>query len=155
MNYLTAEMEAASGVYGLLPRFPERQAIIHTGEVTLNNIRVSDSEIGVLNTGAIENVDSTLTVLKTEGSTELATIVRELSEAIIKSDDITNNQKNEALELIGTLSQEAVCPPHKRKVAVVKAVLGELSSILGTVSTLGQAFEKACLVFQKVFGLDS
>ena len=65
MDFLTDHMEFTAGLpSGVLPRYPKRQTkIIQGGTVTLNNIHVSDSNIGVLNTGNLEMVDSAITVL--------------------------------------------------------------------------------------------
>jgi hypothetical protein len=106
INYPTDQMESIVGLPGISPRFPERRAIIHTGGVTLNNIRVSHSEVGVLNTGNIQSVDATVTVLKTEGNAALAAAVTRLSEAVIKSAEITNNQKDQILELLTRIIHE-------------------------------------------------
>lgn len=152
-NYLADEIESVAGFPGILPRFPERHSIINTGGFTLNNIHVSNSEIGVLNTGTIESVDASVTVLKSEGNTELAIAVAALSEAVIKSNDIANNQKNQILELLSALSEEAVAPREKRKIAVAKAVLADLSAILGGIATLGALREKTRVIFQQMFGM--
>jgi hypothetical protein len=119
----------------------------------LNNIHVSNSEIGVLNTGTIENVDNTVTVLKVEDNNEFANSITMLSEAIIKAGELSNNQKNQVLELVESLSQEAVVPKDKRKLAVVRALLAELSGILGNVTTLAQIWEKTYTIILQVFGI--
>jgi len=153
-NHAANRMDAVTGNYGLTPRMPvrERRFIIQTGGVTLNNIHVSNSEIGVLNTGTIENVDSTVTVLKSEGSTALAAAVTMLSEAVIKSAEVNAEQKNQILELLGTLSQEAVAPKEKRKLSVARTLLTELSGILSGVSTLAQVWQKVEPLFRQAFG---
>jgi len=153
INFAADAMDAVTGLYGMTPRFPEKQAIIHTGGVTLNNINVSNSEIGVLNTGTIANVDSTVTVLKTEGNNMLASAVTVLSEAIIKSNELSNKQKNEALELLYSLSSEAIVPKESRKLGVVRALLSGLSGIFGDISTLSAAWDKVRPVFQELFGI--
>lgn len=153
LNQVYAEVEMISGMPGLFPRYPERKTIVHTGEMTLNNIHVSNSEVGVLNTGSVQNIDNTLTVLKSGGNEELANNVQALSEAVIKSDELTNNQKNEILELLGTLSEEAVNFPGQRRIAVVRAVLAQLSKTLGGVAALVQVYEKTRAVIQTAFGI--
>lgn len=152
LNFMLAELDAHVGISGITPRYPERTAIIQTGGVTLNNIHVSDSEIGVLNTGTIESVDNTLTVLKTEGNKELAASVTALSEAVIKAAELSNHQKDQILELLGSLSEEAVAPKEKRKLAVVRALIAQLSGILGGIESLRNVWELASSIFQQVFG---
>jgi hypothetical protein len=151
INFAAAEMEAVVGISGLLPRYPERR-LLQMGAVTLNNIHVTNSEIGVLNTGTIQSVDSSLTVLKSGGNDSLADAIRELTESIIRASEIASSRKDEALELIGSLSQEAVAPKEKRKLAVAKALFGELSGILGGIASVGQAWAKAEPILRQIFG---
>lgn len=151
LNYLSAEMESISGIPGTLPRYPERQTVIHTGGVTLNNIHVSNSEIGVLNTGTIGNVDATVTVLRSAGNRELASAVATLSQAVIQSGQIANDSKNQILELLGALSEEAIAPKEKRKTSVAKALLSELSGILSGVGALAGLWQKTKTLFDQLF----
>ncbi|MDP3786581.1 MAG: hypothetical protein Q8R05_03410 [Candidatus Omnitrophota bacterium] len=155
INYATDNMESAMGMPGILPKFPERQPpkIIQTGGITLNNIHVSRSEIGVLNTGVIENVDSTLTVLKTQGNAELAAAVTGLSEAVIKATEITAEQKNQIIELLSALSEEAVAPKEKQKKSVIKALIQHLEDLLKGVSTITGLWNIAKTIFLKIFGI--
>ena len=153
VNFLTEQMESIVGLQGILPKYPEPQAVIHTGGVTMNNINVSNSKIGILNTGTIENVDNTVTVLRTQGNEQLASAVTLLSESVIKSAQVATDQKNQILELLSSLSEEAVAPKGKRKLAGVRAVLVELSGLLGGVAALAQVWEKVRSLLQQVFGL--
>lgn len=153
INFAMDAMDDAVGIHGITPRYPERQTIIHAGDMTLNNINVSNSEIGVLNTGTIASVDSTVTVMKTEGNTELASAVTALSEAIIKSAELTKDQKNETLEMLYSLSSEAVVPRESRKLGIVRALLSGLSGMLGDVASLSAAWEKVQPIFQQLFGI--
>ena len=150
-NFLIGQMEAISGVYGVVPRYPERRMTIQSGAVTLNNIHVTNSEIGVLNTGAVQTIDSTLTILKSEGNIALATALQALSEAVIKADDLTNTQKNDTLELIGTMSEEAVIPKAKRKLAVIKAMLSQTASTLTGVASVANALEAVKAAIESLF----
>jgi hypothetical protein len=101
-NLSVDRAEAITGMYGITPKFPERRprTILRTGSVVLNNINVSNSEVGVLNTGTIQSVDSTVTVLKNEGNAQLAAAISVLSEAVIKSVEVSRDQKNQILELL-------------------------------------------------------
>ena len=121
INYFSDQIDYSIGLPPVGPRFPERSHIFHMGSSTFNNINVSNSQIGVLNTGAVRTIDSSLTVLKSHTDQDLASFVKILTERVISSDDLTNNQKNEILEFLGSLSQEAVMPTGERKPAVAKA----------------------------------
>jgi hypothetical protein len=153
INYLTGQMEAIAGVGPIFPRYPERRPIVQTGPLTLNNIRVTNSQIGVLNTGSIETVDATVNVLKSEGQDELAAAITRLTEEVIKANTIANDQKNQIIELLGALSEEATAPPEKRRLSVVKAMLGNLADALGGVAEIAAVWEAAKAILTKVFGI--
>lgn len=153
INYLTDEMEFVGGIPGVLPKYPELppKYIIRSEGVTLNNINVNNSKIGVLNTGNIESVDSTVTVLKGSGNNQLASTITELTEAVIKSDKISNKQKNQIIELLSTLASEAVVPKEDRKTTVINAIFTKLSGILSGISTLDRVWNKTKSIFEQIF----
>ena len=151
INYLKSHMETIAGLPGTLPRYPEPPQLIQSGGITLNNIQVSNSEIGVLNTGSIENVDATVTVLKTGGNSELAIALKSLTEEVIKSKEITNEIKDKVLELLSAISEEAVAPKEKRKGAVIKALISEITSVLSGISSLASSWDAVKTIFEKIF----
>lgn len=65
-----------------------------------------------------------------------------MTEAVIKSGEISNNQKNQIIELLGALSSEAVVPKGKRKSAVIKALISELAGILSGFSVVVEIWDK-------------
>jgi hypothetical protein len=153
INYLSDEMDALVGLSPTSPRYPARRPIVHVEGVTLNNIKVSGSQIGVLNTGSIETVDATVNVLRAEGQAELAAALTRLTEEVIKANTIHDNQKNQVIELLGALSEEAAAPAVKRRLSVVKAMLGDLADALGGVAEIAVAWEAAKELLTRVFGV--
>lgn len=152
INFLTAQMESVVGFPGILPRYPERQRrVIHTGALTLNNIHVSNSNVGIINTGTLQNVDASVTVLKSEGNAELANSIAALAQAVIELRDVADGTKNQILEILGAVSQEAVVPKEKRKPAVVRALISELSNLLGGIAALAALWGKAKTLFEQLF----
>lgn len=123
-----------------------------SGYIGSKNFQVTDSRIGVLNTGTIEDVDSTITALKTIGNAELAQAITQLSEAVIQSSEIVNDVKNQIIELLSAISSEAVAPKEKQRKAVVKAILSELSETLRGVASLASLWESAKAVLGHFFG---
>ena len=99
MNYLTDEMDLVAGLPGLSPKFPERKNVA-VGGVTLNNIQIDRSTIGVVNTGSIETVDSAVTVLKQSGDSHLATAVLELFQAVLNSQALRADTKAEIVDIL-------------------------------------------------------
>jgi hypothetical protein len=143
INFLTAEMEATVGMPGILPRYPERRRIISTGGVTLNNINVINSEIGVLNTGNLRVVDSVITALKQNPATlEISAAISKMANAITQSTDLAPEKKNEAMEILGTVASETVQPKQKRRNIVVKTLLDALPTVIQTAASAMQIWQQ-------------
>jgi len=152
-NHLLDQAEIIGGIPGIFPRYPERRSVVIEGGVTLNNINVNGGQIGVLNTGIISNVDSTITILNQQGNTELADVIKQLTEAIIINGEMKKETKDETLEAVQTLAQEALAPKEKQKKGVVKALLTHIAGALSGIATMEGIWMKAKLILEKGFGL--
>jgi len=154
INFFMDQADAAVPIPGSsLPRIQLPSApIIQTGEVTLNNIHVTNSEIGVLNTGNLSMVDSNVTVLKNSGNDELADAVTRLTEAVVKSKEINEAEKNEIVELLGALSGEATAPKDQQKTSVVRVFIMRLNELLSPVATISALWGHAKTIFEQVVG---
>jgi hypothetical protein len=102
--------------------------------VSLNTISVTDNQIASLNTGSIGAVDASVTVLESNGHAQVAAEVKALTEAVVKSSELDQKFKNQILELLGTLSEEATAPKHRRRVTLVRVLMGRLSNLVTGVS---------------------
>lgn len=141
INYLTAQMEAVAGVPGVLARFPERR-VVQVGDFTFNNIQVDRSTIGVLNTGSMGTVDVALTTLKQGGDRAIAAALQSLTEALIANRELQEKAKNQALEILSFIATEATAPKEKRRFAVIRPLLTELSTLLQGAAALSQLWNQ-------------
>lgn len=134
MNYAAAHMEAITGMPGTIPRYPPRQVrIVQGGTVTLNNINISQSTIGVLNTGSLQMVDSAITILMGQPETkDIAEAIKSLVNAIASAPELSKEDKNEAIETLSVVASEATAPQDKRKSSVVKRLLAHLPDLIKT-----------------------
>jgi hypothetical protein len=152
-NFIIAQAESAVGLHaGSLPRFPERQVrVIQGGTMTLNNISVSDSAIGVLNTGNLEMVDSAISALKSDPATkEISEALTQLTDSIADAKDLGSKEKNEAIEILSFVASEATAPEDKRKASVVKHLLEHFPTLIQTsaaVVDIWQAFGPSIISF--------
>lgn len=153
LNYLADEMEFAVGLPGVLPRYPKRQVkILQGGKIVLNNIRVSESTIGVLNTGNLEILDSAITVLNQDTSTrEVSAAISKLVNAIAGSAELSPEKKNEALEILGVIASEVTIPKEKRRNKVVGALLSALPTAIQTVASLMQIWQSVEPIIKPYF----
>lgn len=152
INFLTAEMEAVVGMPGILPRYPETRRIVRTGAMTLNNINVINSEIGVLNTGNLRVVDSVISTLKQNPATlEIGAAISKMANAIAQSGDLTPEKKNEAMEILGTVASETVQPKPKRRNVVIKTLLDALPTAIQTAASIIQIWQQVEPVIKGYF----
>jgi len=107
-----------------------------SGNIALNNINVNQSTIGALNTGTISNLDVAITLMKGQGENDLAEAVRELTDAVIESNEINDSTKNEINEQLEFLVAQAMAEAKNRSMGTVKSVLAGIKDSVSTVSGL-------------------
>ena len=142
INYLSDQMSFSVGLPPMGPRFPEPPQPIQISGVKLNNIHVSNSVIGTINTGTIGTVDQTISALIQLGEPTLAEGIKSLTEAVIGSSDLSENQKNELVEILGAVASEAATPKEERKNLVVKTLLDRGEQILALANDITDVGQK-------------
>jgi hypothetical protein len=85
----------------------------------LNNIHVDRSTIGILNASGqiegIQRIDINISRLDKANESNVAEALRVLTEAIVATQTISNDQRSEMLEQLDALSDQALVPPVHRK----------------------------------------
>ncbi|PZN68691.1 MAG: hypothetical protein DM484_31020 [Candidatus Methylumidiphilus alinenensis] len=117
----------------------------------MNNIHVSNSVIGTINTGSIGTIDQTISALIQLGEVSVATAVKELTEAIINSSNLTPNQKNKLVETISFVSTEAATPKENRKTAIGFDLLDNGLKIIKVADDLFDVYQKYWPILVSVF----
>jgi hypothetical protein len=121
------------------------------GGVTLNNIKIDRSVVGVLNTGTAEKIDSAVTVLK-QADPDVARAVAALTEAFMNSPNLPPERKAAATEILSIIASEAVAPKEERRGAAVRTLLQELSTYAGGVNAIVDVWTWAQPVLLTAFG---
>jgi hypothetical protein len=141
-NVLARQFDAA-GLPGLYPTLPERPVqVLNLGGATLNNIKISNSNVGVVNTGTIGKVDAAVTVMRQAGEADAATAIAKLTEAVLASVDASHEQKRSIVELLSVLSTEATAPKPIRRGAAMRAIAAEVSTLTQGVAALSQLWSQ-------------
>ena len=151
LNYLSDEMEMATGVFLGGPRFPPRPRPVHVGDMRLNNISVNNSVVGSINTGSIGSLDQSISVLVQLSEPGLAHAFKELSEGILKSNDLTGNQRNELIESLNIIAKEAATPPDQRQNTVALALLDRVQMITSIATDISDLCQRYWPVIAAVF----
>ena len=152
LDHLADQMEYMTGVSGAIPRYGRPQRPVQTGPVTFNNIHVDRSIVGAINTGAIAKLDVAMTGAHNMGgrAEELATALRNLTQAVLDSAALQIETKNEIIEdLAFILEQIGQKGPGVKQSGPVMAILERVNSILGTASDLSTVWT----VLRGVLGL--
>lgn len=141
-NLLALEFNATAGLPGLCPTLPERPVqVLNLGGATLNNIKISNSNVGVVNTGTVAKVDAAVTVMRQSGENDAATAIAKLTEAVLASVDASDEQKRSIVELLSVLSTEATAPKPIRRGAAMRAIATEISTLTQGVAALSQLWQ--------------
>lgn len=142
MNYLSDQMASSVGMPPMGPRFPPRPQPVIVAGAKLNNIHVSNSVIGTINTGSIGTVDQSISALIQVGEPELAEALKSLSEAVLQSGDLTRNQRNEVIEALSILAKEAATPQEMRQNTVAQSMLEKAMNITSLANDIGDVCQK-------------
>jgi len=152
-NYLMDEMEAAVGLYGLLPspRYKIHQPMVHQGPLTFHNIKVDQSVVGSINTGEVQRIDVAMDRIKISGNEELVKILKKFTEAVIAETKLDAELKNQIIEQISFLASQSVLPKGKQKSGIVKAVLLGVKDTVSTIVSLSSLWDKLEPLLERVF----
>ena len=111
--------------------------VLHTGDTTVHNINVGGN-VGVLNTGNIQTVDTAIGCLEDSGDGDTASALKALAEAVLANAELANEAKDELLELLSLVSLEATRPKQQRKAKAIGPVVDRIAAIFGGLSGLSQ-----------------
>lgn len=129
MNYSMDNIDAMFGI-STGGRYPTRRPVIVSGGTVNNNhIAISNSQVGLLNTGNIQNLNQTIDSLYNASQEEIAENIKKFSEAIILESDLDNAQKSEVLESLDVITKELFQKPESRRKSVVKVLMDQIAEV--------------------------
>ena len=142
MNYLSDQIASSVGMPPMGPRFPPRPQPVVVAGAKLNNIHVSNSVVGTINTGSIGAVDQSISALVQVGEPALAEALKSLSEAVLQSGDLTRNQRNEVIEALSVIAREAATPKETRQNTVAQSMLEKAMKITSLANDVSDVCQK-------------
>lgn len=128
LNFVLQQAEGMSvGPPGFLGRIavPQMSETVKR-DITLNNITIDRSTIGILNTGLmqeIQQIDVNISKLEQTSQTEIAEALAGLTQAIASSGQISDKQRSELIQQLNELSDQALLAPNQRKTGVIRAIV--------------------------------
>ena len=147
------DMEMISGVRLQRNRPAPRPAPVVLQGATFNHINIANSNVGMVNTGQLSQVDSAVHVIEKGGDKGLADALRELTEKTVRHASLSDAQRAEIVELLSALASEATQPKELRRKAVTAPLIARLREVLAVSADLIGVLQPALRVIGSAFGL--
>lgn len=152
LNVVAQDLYTATG--GLLPL---KQMMIPQNpsapRYSSQQIKVSESNIGVINTGTLVNLETGIEVIQNRGDKDLANAVQELTQAVLDSGEINHELKRELAEQLELLVTEALAGKDKQRRSLARSVMSDISQSIATVAGLLTIWNNVQPLLQSYFGL--
>jgi len=120
------------------------------------SMQIHIHNVGIFNQGEMANIDAltvNLSTLADSGNLEVATALKNLTEAIADSQELEPEKRSEALELLGDLSKQAALPKESRaNLASLRVIGSALTSICTTAGGLASVWSAFGPVIKAYFG---
>ena len=144
------DMEMVAGV-----RLPGRRRpappVVLSG-TTFHNINIKNSNMGVVNTGELHQVDTAVSVIGNQGEPQLAGALKALTEAVVASTAMDAAARQETIELLSALGSEATVQKAQRRAGVARPLLGRLRELLSVAADLSSVAQAAVPIIAAAFG---
>jgi len=151
MNF---SMDSINSMFGVNvgARYPTKMPVLVSGGTINNNhIAINNSQIGVLNTGNIDNLNQTIDSLYSASQAELAENVKKFSEAILSENKLTKEQQGEILESLDVVTKELFQKPENRRNTVAKTLMNGISGLMGFAANSATVWQVLYPLLQKFF----
>jgi len=136
MNFLRDQIHETMGLSPPQARIEIPKHVLNHSPVTYNHIQVNDSVVGSINTAQVGRIDIAMEKITNGGDQEVAKAIKALTEAIIDSKDATEELKNQIVEQLGFLADQATLSKEHRQTSVVSMVLNTLAGTIGIAADL-------------------
>jgi hypothetical protein len=150
LNQALDDMDAAIPIGPVGGRVPigDLAKAMQKGSV-LNNITVTNSNIGVLNTGDLTQIDSYISMTANSDAAEVGEHLRALVQAVLDSTELNSEAKGETVELLKALSQQLA---GDRKKSVMMSLLKAVEDRAQGAAAIVQLASTLGLYIGKLFG---
>jgi len=152
MNQNLDDMDAVVGFRtgGRIP-VAALAGVMHRGS-TYNNIRITNSTVGVLNTGDLAKIDAVITLTKDTDVEQIGTAIKALTQAVIDAQDIGQKDKKELVDLIQSLAEQVVGSQGGSKPSVIITLLRGIEERAKTFVALSNTVQALIEAVNKIFG---
>jgi hypothetical protein len=153
MNFVLEQAEMITGITGG-PRvaMPQPPPIFRAGPMTFNNIRIDRSVVGAINTAQVQRIDVALSNIKVAGGDELASQLRDFTEAVIANTELSKELKDDVLGHVSFLAEQ-VQTQQRAPAATLKTVLGAVATGISVANSLVALWAKVHPFLSQTLGI--
>lgn len=109
MNQSLDDMDEISGISSSGGRIPVSEiARAMQRKQTYNNINITNSQVGVVNTGDLAKIDAAITITTGSDTAIIGQKLKALTQAVVDANEMNAAAKNEMVELLQSLSDQIV-----------------------------------------------
>lgn len=116
-------------------------------------VTVNGGNVGVINYGNVNDIQVHLQTLVQNGNVGIADAMANLTNAILNANDVAESQKNELLEKIAFLTEQASVPTAQRKPGIIKSIISAVKEGADAISSIASAWGAVEPVLYGHFGL--
>lgn len=153
MNQALDDMDAVVGFSSGSGRIPVSEIARSMQEKTvLNNIRISNSSVGVLNTGDLARIDAVITFTNGTNVESVGQLLRKLTQSVVDSEELDAKAKKDVLDLIEALADLVVGARSNAKASVARVLVDGITDKLKKATDLTSVIEAFREALAKLFG---
>jgi hypothetical protein len=142
MNQALDDMDAIVPIGGTSGRIPVAEiARAASQSRTYNNIHITGSTVGVINTGNLARIDAAITMSKGTEAEEFGARLKDLTDAILRENELDAELKQQMVEVLQAISDQAIGSKKPSKI-VVGTLFGQLKQLAGDVTVIEVGVEK-------------
>ncbi len=150
LNMLYEQFDLVSGVR-TTPRYQIKDN--NTIHMNQNHISINDSNIGLVNTGTITNLNQTIENLCSVSKIEIAETIKNFSQSVLSETLIDAEQKDEILSSLDYVAKESLKEANQQNKSIVKTLLKGISSIVSLTANAATIWQVLHPTLLKTFGL--
>ena len=118
-----------------------------------NNLRISQSNVTVLNLRSIKTIETAVGVIRKSGDAAAADALRDITEAIAKDEVLDVARKHSAIDAVSVLAHEGASPSATRRPSIVRSTILVLAGHIQTAPAVTAAWNSCVPIIKNYFGL--
>jgi hypothetical protein len=101
----------------------------------------------------VGTINAAVNIISKQGQSEVASAIKELSDAVVRSSAMQDRQKQEALQVIADIAKQAEAKPEARSNGILKALIAGFPAIIGLAADVTALWDQYAPMIRAYFGI--